>query len=118
MKLEEGLEDDDDGGLVDGGGLEGYSDLSYEEVEGEYDEDGIYDERGPRRRPKARAYKAIDTQPPTATSDDSAVASRTVSIPSLPATSVASDEFLYIEPNEVLKALAEFCKDYNAKIKV
>ncbi|CAL8111767.1 unnamed protein product [Orchesella dallaii] len=42
----------------------------------------------------------------------------TVSILSLDSSSNGSEEFMYIEPAEVIDALTEFCKDYNAKITV
>ncbi|CAG7823676.1 unnamed protein product [Allacma fusca] len=37
---------------------------------------------------------------------------------SCPSTQLDSSEFFYIEPNDVLRALAAFCRDHNAKIKV
>jgi len=39
-------------------------------------------------------------------------------LPSMHTTTDNTDEFMFIHPNDVLKALASFCKDYNAKIKV
>ncbi|ODN04669.1 Dynein regulatory complex protein 1, partial [Orchesella cincta] len=71
----------------------------------------IYDEMMPTEF--TRKSTSGMTLPPD--DDDEA---ETVSIPSLDSSSNGSDEFMYIEPAEVVDALTEFCKDYNAKITV
>jgi len=58
-------------------------------------------------------------EPPThvATSDESST-SRTASVHSLQTTTVGSQDMLYIPPNDVLRALAGFLKQFNAKTKL
>lgn len=42
----------------------------------------------------------------------------TETVESIDSSSNGSDEFMFIEPDEVIEALTEFCKDYNARITV
>lgn len=59
------------------------------------------------------------TSPSESETDDLAGdESKTISIPSHDSSSDASDEFLFINPEDVITALKNFCEDYNERQKV
>lgn len=60
----------------------------------------------------------VSPQPFGKTDSDSESRASTSLDDSLESSSNGSTEFMYIETDEVIEALTEFCKDYNAKITV
>lgn len=59
-----------------------------------------------------------DSSTPFRTESGDNESQETESLESMDSSSNGSAEFMYIEPDEVIEALTEFCKDYNARITV